>query len=285
MSRAALAALASMATSSGPPIVVPPPPPLPSVTPSLYLSSKTPLPNLLDHTLKEIVIVTSRGTFIVKCREDATVAWALSSATDLMMSGAARPMDGQGDGSDTPSDRDPLVAARTADGSVARDDEKIFDVCKENKILFAITADEITNIPPAFQGAFNPGSSGAVYEAPVARSSRRRRTLAKIDAAGVLATADLLPGSQSSARASKAPEPRVPPLRGPESTESAVSVITAASAPSSASSTAPSPQVPPSPSVSAIPPHVRKDRGSFSLNPRVSMALDSVLDDLNSMVA
>ncbi|KAJ3267522.1 hypothetical protein HDU76_011766, partial [Blyttiomyces sp. JEL0837] len=127
-------------------------PPTPPQTTSTTTPGTAPImmdPNfkLPTDLLKEVVVVTSRGTFIVKCQQEATVAWALEAATNEMMASPAMP---------SGSERNPLVAARTADGSVARDEEKIFTVCKENKILFAITADEVTNIPPAFQNAFNP---------------------------------------------------------------------------------------------------------------------------------
>ncbi|KAJ3192595.1 hypothetical protein HK101_006278, partial [Irineochytrium annulatum] len=110
---------------------------------------------LAESIMKDVVVVTSKGTFIVKCPGDATVAWTLDAATTLMMQGSQNALAGSSEAVGSNSDsRTPLVAARTADGTVARDDEKIFNICKENKILFAITADEVTNIPPAFQNAF-----------------------------------------------------------------------------------------------------------------------------------
>ncbi|KAJ1552131.1 hypothetical protein HK405_012527, partial [Cladochytrium tenue] len=113
-----------MAASSGPPIVAN------STQKTVNARRTTALP-LAAYSLKDVVIVTSRGTFIVKCDEEATVAWALNAATDLMMESAAARAKALGETEE--SERDPLVAARTADGSVARDEERIFDVCKENK--------------------------------------------------------------------------------------------------------------------------------------------------------
>jgi hypothetical protein len=44
------------------------------------------------------------------------------------------------------------------------------------QILFAITADEVNNIPPAFQNAFGAGGGSEIpYQTP-ARATRRRRT-------------------------------------------------------------------------------------------------------------
>ncbi|KAI8851133.1 hypothetical protein BC829DRAFT_127134 [Chytridium lagenaria] len=117
--------------------------PVPPTQPQQYQSQQWANPYTTD-IMKEVVVVTSRGTFIVKCPSDATVSWALQAATDLMAGSGANA-----------GGRNPLVAARTADGTVARDEEKIFSVCRENKILFAITADEVCNIPPAFQTAFS----------------------------------------------------------------------------------------------------------------------------------
>ncbi|KAJ3111960.1 hypothetical protein HK100_002498, partial [Physocladia obscura] len=96
---------------------------------------------------KEIVIVTSRGTFIVKAGPESTIDWALEVASDLMM--AANPLGAVDDGT-----RVVLVAARTGSGAIASEEDLVFDVCKEDKILFAITADETTNIPPSFAHAF-----------------------------------------------------------------------------------------------------------------------------------
>ncbi|KAI9337239.1 hypothetical protein BDR26DRAFT_463765 [Obelidium mucronatum] len=47
-----------------------------------------------------------------------------------------------------------LVAARSGTGLVASEDSLVFDVCKEDKILFAISDQELTNIPPSFAHAF-----------------------------------------------------------------------------------------------------------------------------------
>ncbi|KAI8612763.1 hypothetical protein BC830DRAFT_537681 [Chytriomyces sp. MP71] len=129
-------------------------------------------PNLLSpHTLqKEIVIVTSRGTFIVKAGVESTIDWALEVASDLMM--AANPLGAADEGT-----RVVLVAARTGSGAIAGEEELVFDVCKEDKILFAITADETTNIPPSFAHAF--------AAAPITPEERQRSSrLARRDSAG-----------------------------------------------------------------------------------------------------
>ncbi|KAJ3237932.1 hypothetical protein HDU81_008684 [Chytriomyces hyalinus] len=146
--------------------------PIPTPPPSAARSrsrSNRPVvrPNLLSpHTLqKEIVIVTSRGTFIVKAGVESTIDWALEVASDLMM--AANPLGAADEGT-----RVVLVAARTGSGAIAGEEELVFDVCKEDKILFAITADETTNIPPSFAHAF---AAAPITQEEKIRSSRLTR--------------------------------------------------------------------------------------------------------------
>ncbi|KAJ3064826.1 hypothetical protein HDU98_011813 [Podochytrium sp. JEL0797] len=94
----------------------------------------------------EIVIVTSKGTFIVKAAPQSSIDWALEVASDLLM--AANHFDHD------EANRVVLVAARTATGTIAHEDSLVFDACRDDKILFAISEDEIDHIPPSFAHAF-----------------------------------------------------------------------------------------------------------------------------------
>ncbi|KAI9331603.1 hypothetical protein BDR26DRAFT_1010905 [Obelidium mucronatum] len=203
--------------------------------------------NLLSPVLqKEIVIVTSRGTFIVKAGVESTIDWALEVASDLMM--AANPSSASDEGA-----RVVLVAARTGSGAVASEEQLVFDICKEDKILFAITADETTNIPPSFAHAFasNPVSSEEHNRA--LRLKRRDST------------------------ASITPPPSV--AATPEATTPA-----AASPNSSSNATLTDPLSPTSPSTS----HVRRktiNPDKFSSRIRMSVAMTGFVDDLDAMVS
>ncbi|KAJ3201234.1 hypothetical protein HDU67_001475, partial [Dinochytrium kinnereticum] len=90
--------------------------PLPTPPPQPQTQQQWVNPYVGGDIMKEIVVVTSRGTFIVKCPSEATVAWTLQAASDLMTGSIAKS-----------GSKNPLVAARTADGTVARDEERIFN--------------------------------------------------------------------------------------------------------------------------------------------------------------
>ncbi|KAJ3064919.1 hypothetical protein HDU98_011674 [Podochytrium sp. JEL0797] len=182
---------------------------------------------------KEIVIVTSRGTFIVKAGSESSISWALEVASDLMM--AANPTQHNDD-----SSRVVLVAARTGSGLVASEDHLVFTVCREDKILFAITADETTNIPPSFAHAFaaNPITPDEL--------SRATALLRRRDA----------PNSPS-------PPPPAPVMATPPTSPSAALADAPASSPRKKS-----------------PPSMDK----FSSRIRMSVAMNSYVDDLDKMV-
>ncbi|KAJ3354469.1 hypothetical protein HDU83_005171 [Entophlyctis luteolus] len=159
-------------------------PPISTSSASSHSGSKTSRPPLRSaHLLapvtmqKEIVIVTSRGTFIVKAGPESTIDWALEVASDLMM--AANPLGSLDDGT-----RVVLVAARTGSGLVALEEHLVFDVCKEDKILFAITADETNDIPPSFAHAFVASPVSAEEHA------RAQRLLGRDSQASALQLAD-----------------------------------------------------------------------------------------------
>ncbi|ORY29417.1 hypothetical protein BCR33DRAFT_842425 [Rhizoclosmatium globosum] len=97
---------------------------------------------------KEIVLVTSKGTFVVKAGVESTIDWALEVAADLMLAASSYSY------SSGEEQRVVLVAARTGNGVVAHEDALVFEVCKQDKILYAITEDEVAAIPPSFIHAF-----------------------------------------------------------------------------------------------------------------------------------
>ncbi|KAJ3414343.1 hypothetical protein HDV05_006711 [Chytridiales sp. JEL 0842] len=186
---------------------------------------------------KEVVVVTSKGTFIVKCPQQATVAWTLDSASISMASG------------------EKLVAARTADGSVAKDTDHIFDVCKENKILFAITEAETKDIPPAFANAFSAPTSSTLKDRP---NRRNRKTYMRGALSGT--------PSSSSSSSSYATEDGLSGSRESLTEEKGTSSARQSLNMSGKPATEP-PQL------------LRKDSSSNSV-PRISLALDSMMGDL-----
>ncbi|KAJ3209776.1 hypothetical protein HDU82_000138 [Entophlyctis luteolus] len=198
---------------------------------------------------KEIVIVTSRGTFIVKAGPESTIDWALEVASDLMM--AANPLGAVDEGT-----RVVLVAARTGSGLVASEENLVFDVCKEDKILFAITADETANIPPSFAHAF---AASPVSPEEHARAQRLNR---RDSHANILQLADH-PGA----------------IVSPQATSPASAVSESKSGVSSEGSDGV-----PTTGVSVL--RSRKPGlEKFRSNIRMSVAMTNYVDDLNAMVS